>query len=129
MVMLVNIRSGNFCLSYGQHTLRLEWTIRQGYVRFQVQTDISEIRTASIIRVMVFITLMTGTLRTFEKSVYSETTRRYIPEGYHLQDKIIMLPDYTAGVKNKRTLQDDFLPVPFSVQIHFIVACSETVDA
>jgi len=41
-------------------------------------TDVSELRTASIITLM-------GTVRTSETSVYfNETTRLYIPEGCHL---------------------------------------------
>jgi hypothetical protein len=44
------------------------------------QTDVSEVRTASIIRVMT-------ALGTSETSVYSNgTTLSYIPEGYHLQN-------------------------------------------
>jgi hypothetical protein len=36
-------------------------------------------------RIILFSTLMMEVVRTSEPSVYSETTLRYIPEGYHLQ--------------------------------------------
>jgi hypothetical protein len=50
-----------------------------------VETDVSGVRTASIIRVTNgFITLMMEVIRTSETSVYSETTRHYIPECSHL---------------------------------------------
>jgi hypothetical protein len=51
-----------------------------------LSTDVSEVRTASIIRVInAIITLMMDAAHTSETSVYfNETTRRYIPEGYHL---------------------------------------------
>jgi hypothetical protein len=49
------------------------------------KTNVAEVRTASIIRVII-IALMMEAVRTFETSVYSnENTRRYIPEGFNLQ--------------------------------------------
>jgi hypothetical protein len=44
-----------------------------------VVADLSEVRTASIIAIMM------EAVRTSETSVYYESTRRCIPEGYHLQ--------------------------------------------
>jgi hypothetical protein len=45
-------------------------------------TDVSDIRIASIIRVMTLITLMVDAVRISETSVYSnKTTRHYDPKG------------------------------------------------
>jgi hypothetical protein len=55
-----------------------------------LSTDVSEVRTASII--MAIITLMMETGRTSETSVhFKETTWHYIPEGYHLDIEKVCL--------------------------------------
>jgi hypothetical protein len=44
-------------------------------------TDVLEVRTASIIRAMIFIALMMDAVRISEASVdFNVTSRRYIPE-------------------------------------------------
>jgi hypothetical protein len=45
-------------------------------------TDVSEVPTAFIMRI---ITLMMEAVYISETTVYSETTRRYIPEGSYLR--------------------------------------------
>jgi hypothetical protein len=50
--------------------------------------NVSEVSTASIVRVMMIVTPMMDVVRTSETSVYSnETTRHYIPEYYHLHTR------------------------------------------
>jgi hypothetical protein len=52
-------------------------------------TDVSEVRTSSIIMAMM------EAVRTSETSAYSnETTRRYIPEGSHLHQLDTLEPEY-----------------------------------
>jgi hypothetical protein len=59
------------------------------------ETDISEVRTASIIRVII---LMMEAVRTSETSVYSnETARRYIPEGSHPQNYVCLCDPIKAA--------------------------------
>jgi len=51
-------------------------------------TDVSEVRTASIIRAMIIIALMMEAVRTSETSVnFNVTTRRYIPEDSKLHTR------------------------------------------
>jgi hypothetical protein len=56
-------------------------------------TDVSEVPTASIIsdvlevRTAYIITLMMEAVRMPERSIFSETTRRYVPEGSHLHTR------------------------------------------
>jgi hypothetical protein len=51
----------------------------------EIETDISEVHAASIIRAMVVLVVA---VCTSEKSVYFyETTWRYIPEGCHIREK------------------------------------------
>jgi hypothetical protein len=52
-------------------------------------TDVSELRTASIIRVI--IALMLEAVHASETSVYSEITRRYIREGSNIHKIVFIL--------------------------------------
>jgi hypothetical protein len=55
-------------------------------------TDVSEVRTAAIIGVI--INLMMDAVHTSEKSVYfDQTKRRYIPESFHFQARATPLMD------------------------------------
>jgi hypothetical protein len=59
------------------------------------KTDVSEVRTASIIK------MMTEVVRTSEMSVYSnETTRLYSPEDSHLHSKLVY---------NRRVYADNYI--------------------
>jgi hypothetical protein len=54
----------------------------------------------------LFITLMMEVVRTSETSVYSETTRRYIPEGYHLRTcRCENLKSHDNGSCSKKTME------------------------